>query len=98
MFVIKIGIMLKKEVIAMAVSDKVKAMLNLKGKKIMELADYFEMSPQAMRNKLNRGSFSAEDLIKVSMFLDAELSFRVSGNQIIALDEDDLRENINKNT
>ena len=64
----------------------------------MELADYFEMSPQAMRNKLNRDSFSAEDLIKISMFLDAELSFRVSGNQIITLDEDDLRENIDKST
>jgi len=78
----------------MAVSDKVKAMLNLKGKKIMELAGYFEMSPQAMRNKLNRGSFSAEDLIRVSMFLDAELSFRISENQIITLDKNDLRENI----
>lgn len=78
----------------MAVSDKVKAMLNLKGKKIMELADYFEMSPQAMRNKLNRGSFSAEDLIRVSMFLDAELSFCISENQAITLDKNDLRENI----
>jgi len=78
----------------MAVSDKIKAMLNLKGNKIMELADYFEMSPQAMRNKLNRGSFSAEDLIRISMFLDAELSFRISDNQIITLDKGDLRENI----
>ena len=76
----------------MAVSDKVKAMLNLKGKKIMALADYFEMSPQAMRNKLNRGSFSAEDLIRISVFLDAELSFRVSDNQIIVLDANDLRD------
>jgi len=78
----------------MAVSDKIKAMLNLKGKKIMELADYFELSPQAMRNKLNRGSFSAEDLIRISMFLGVELSFRISENQIIMLDKGDLRDNI----
>lgn len=75
----------------MAVSDKVKALLNLKGKKIKDMADYFEMSQQAMRNKLNRGSFSAEDLIRVSMFLNAELSFRVADNQSIVLDENDIR-------
>ena len=75
----------------MAVSDKVRALLSLKGKKIMELASHFNMSPQAMRNKLNRGSFSAEDLIRVSMFLDSELSFRVSDNQSIVLDENDIR-------
>ena len=76
----------------MAVSDKVKALLNLKGKKIKELAGHFEMSPQAMRNKLNRGSFSAEDLIRISVFLGAELSFKVSENQRIVLDENDIRE------
>ena len=89
--VIANGILMTKGRECMAVSDKVRALLNLKGRKIMELADYFEMSPQAMRNKLNRGSFSAEDLIRVSMFLDAELSFRVSDNQSIVLDENDLR-------
>lgn len=76
----------------MAVTDKVKALLSLKSKKVMDLAEYFEMSPQAMRNKLNRGSFSAEDLIKISMFLGAQLSFKVSENQYIVLDENDLRE------
>ena len=78
----------------MAISDKVKAMLNLRGKKILDLAKHFEMSPQAMRNKLSRESFSAEDLIRISMFLDSELSFRISENQIITLDQNDLRENI----
>ena len=76
----------------MAVADKVKAMLNLKGVKIMDMAEHFDMTPQAMRNKLNRGSFSAEDLIRVSMFLGAELSFKISDNQVIVLDENDIRE------
>ena len=76
----------------MAVADKIKAMLNLKGVKIMDMAEHFDMTPQAMRNKLNRGSFSAEDLIRVSMFLGAELSFKISDNQAIVLDENDIRE------
>jgi lambda repressor-like predicted transcriptional regulator len=75
----------------MAVSDKVKAMLNLKGRKIKDLAEYLELSQQSMRNKLNRGSFSAEDLIRVSMFLGAELSFKITENQSIVLDESDIR-------
>lgn len=75
----------------MAVSEKVKALLNLKGKKILELAEYMSMSPQAMRNKLSRGSFSAEDLIKIAVFLNCTLSFEVTENQRIVLDEDDLR-------
>ncbi len=75
----------------MAVSDKVKALLNLKGKKIIDLAEYFGMTQQAMRNKLSRGSFSAEDLIRIATFLDAELSFKLSANQSIILDASDLR-------
>ena len=76
----------------MAVSDKIKAMLNLRGRKIIDLAEYFGMSPQAMRNKLNRGSFSAEDLIKIGIFLDAELSYKISESQRIVLEKNDLRE------
>ena len=30
----------------------------------MALADYFEMSPQVMKDKLNRSSFPHEDLTK----------------------------------
>jgi len=75
----------------MAVTDKVKAMLSLKGKKVGDLAVHFEMSSQAMRNKMHRGSFSAEDLIKIADFLEAELIFKMSDNQNIVLDKDDLR-------
>jgi len=74
-----------------AVASKVKALLNIKGKKIQDLAECFGMSPQAMRNKLSRDSFSAADLIKVAQFLDAELSFVISDNQKIVLDELDLK-------
>ena len=84
----------RKEVIGVSVSGKVKALLSLRGKKIMELAEYLGMTQQAMRNKLNRGSFSAEDLIKISVFLDAGLYFQVTERQRIVLDEGDIREQV----
>ena len=49
------------------VTDKVKALLSIRGKKNIELAKYLGISPQSMQNKLNRGSFSAENLIKMSV-------------------------------
>ena len=75
----------------MAVADKVKAMISLKGKKHKDFADFLGVSHQALRNKFVRGSFTAEDLIKLSMFLDAELVFKIADNQHIILDENDLR-------
>ena len=75
----------------MAISEKIKAALSLKGKKSIEFASYYGISPQSMRNKFNRGSFSAEDLIKVSEFLGGTLSLDIDG-QKITLDKDDLRE------
>lgn len=75
----------------MSVSNKVRALLNIKGKKPHELADYFGVSSQAMRNKLSRDSLTAEDLIKVADFLGCELAVIVSENQKVTLDVEDLR-------
>lgn len=76
----------------MPVSDKIKALLNLKGKKIYELAEHLKMSPQAMRNKLSRDSFSAADLIKVSDFLNCNLTFEISESQKINLEMSDIKD------
>jgi len=75
----------------MAVSDKIKALLAIKGRKNIELAKYLGISPQSMQNKLNRGSFSAEDLIKISDFLDCTLAFEIDNTQKIILDASDIR-------
>ena len=75
----------------MAVSDKIKALLVLKGKKNSELAEHFGMSIQTMNNKFYRNSFSSADLIKIADFLDCELSFITTSNQKITLDTDDLK-------
>jgi len=45
-----------------------------------------------MRNKFTRGSFSADDLIKISDFLGCKLYFDVDEDVKIALTTDDLRQ------
>lgn len=76
----------------MAVSEKINALLQIRGVKKYELAEFLEMSPQSLRNKFNRGSFSAEDLIKISSFLNCTLAFEIDERQKIILDEFDIRE------
>ena len=75
----------------MSVTNKIKSLLSLKGKKNIELAAYLGISPQSMQNKLSRGSFSAEDLIKISDFLECPLCFEIDDSQKIVLDTSDSR-------
>ncbi|WP_303868741.1 helix-turn-helix domain-containing protein [Acetobacterium wieringae] len=75
----------------MSVSDKIKSLLQLKGVKNKDLADYLGITPQSMRNKFTRGSFSAEDLIRISAFLGCKLYFDMDGDIKIPLSTDDLR-------
>ena len=75
----------------MAVTEKVKALLSIKGKKNIELAEHLGMSPQSLQNKLNRSSFSAEDLIKIADFTGATLAFEVIDNQKIVFENTDIR-------
>lgn len=73
------------------VSDKIKALLSMKGKKYKELAKLFGISEQAMRNKFARGSFSADELIRIADFLNCQLAFNIDKEQKIILTMDDLR-------
>ena len=73
------------------VSDKIKALLNMKGKKYKELAQLFGISEQAMRNKFVRGSFSADELIQIADFLDCQLAYNIDNEQKIIFTTDDLR-------
>ncbi len=75
----------------MSVANKIRALLRLNNKKNSELAAYLEMTPQSLTNKLNRDSFSAEDLIKIAEFLECELSFDTKDGVKILLDTTDLR-------
>lgn len=77
----------------MAISDKIKALMKLAGKNNDELAAYLGLkSTQALHNKFSRGSFSAEDLIKIADFLDCDLNFDNRHGTRISLDKADIRQ------
>ena len=73
------------------VSDKIKALLSMRGKKYKELAGLFGISEQAMRNKFARGSFSADELIMIADFVECQLAFELDDTQKIFLTLADLR-------
>lgn len=81
----------KKGGLLMSISEKIKSLLKLKSKMNKDLAEYLNITPQSMRNKFNRGSFSAEDLIKISEFLNCKLYFDAGEGIKIPLTIDDLR-------
>ena len=76
----------------MSVSDKIKGLLALRGKKQIELADAFGMSKQTMGNKMNRGSWSARDLAKGAEFCDCKLAFIMPDGQQIFIDADEEKD------
>jgi len=71
----------------MAVSDSVKALLALSGKKQNQLAEHFEMSKQAMSNKFAKNSWFAKDLIKVADICGCKVAFILPDGQQIIIDD-----------
>ena len=77
----------------MSVSDKVKGLLALSGKRQIELADFFGMTKQTMSNKMARDSWSAKDLARVAEFVGCKIGFLLPDGQHIFLEvELDLEE------
>lgn len=58
----------------MAVSNKIKSILQMSGKKHADLAAFLGITPQALSNKLCRESFSAIELIQIAAFVGGVLS------------------------
>lgn len=75
----------------MPITDKVKAAMTMKGKKNNELAEYLGITSQSLSNKFNRGSFSAEDLIKIADFTGSKLLFEFDENNKISFEVEDIR-------
>ena len=73
----------------MSVSDKVKAVLTLSGKRQIDLAENFDMSKQTMSNKMARDSWSAKDLARVAEFTGCKVGFVLPDGQHIFLDMSD---------
>ena len=70
----------------MSVSDKVKGLLALSGKRQIELADFFGMTKQTMSNKMARDSWSAKDLARVAEFVGCKIGFLLPDGQHIFLE------------
>lgn len=77
------------------ITARIKSLLAMHGKKNIELADFMGISPQSLQNKFTRGSFSAEDLIKISAFTGAELAY-IAGENKVVLDSSCIREPVEK--
>lgn len=73
----------------MSMSDKVKGLLALCGKKQTQLAESFGMSRQTMGNKMARNSWSGNDLAKAAEFCGCKLAFLLPDGQQIILNSED---------
>lgn len=75
----------------MAVSTKIKALLNLSGKDHAGLAEYLGIGKQALSNKFYRDSFSAADLVKVADFTESRLCFLFPDGNKVVIDTNDIK-------
>lgn len=73
------------------VTDKIKALLAMSGKKQIDLAKEFGLTPQSMNNKMSLNRYNAEDLIKIAEFTGCKIGFLLADGQHIFLDAEDMR-------
>ena len=76
----------------MPITDKIKAAMAVSGKENKDLALYLDTTKQALSNKFNRGSYSAEDLIKIADFTGATLNLEFEDKTKITFSLDDIRQ------
>ena len=74
----------------MSVANKIKYVMAEKSKKRDDIAKILNITNQAVSNKFNRDSFSAEDLIKIADCLGGELALTYNDKSII-FDLDDIK-------
>ncbi len=73
----------------MAISDKVKALLALQGKKQYDLMEPLEMgSKQSLSNKFSNERWTAGDLVKVAEVCGCKLAFVLPGGQLLTIDDE----------
>lgn len=72
----------------MTISDVVKGLLALSGKKQLDLAAHFGMSKQSMSNKFSRNGWFGNDLIKIADFCGCKLAFVKPDGQLIIIEND----------
>lgn len=78
------------------VTDKVKALLSIAGKKQIDLANEFGVTPQSMNNKMALNRYTAEDLIAIAQFTDCRIGFVLPNGEHIYLEPEDMRKETKK--
>jgi len=76
----------------MGISNKIKGLLMLSGKKVSDLARYLDKEPQIISNKLYRSRFTARELAKIAGFLGATLTITLPDGQSCTIYESDFPE------
>ena len=82
----------------MMVSDKIKALLAISGKKQLDLANEFEISAQSMNNKLALNRFNADELIHIANFTGCKIGFLLPNGEHIFFEDEDMRKKESPNT
>ena len=81
------------------VSDKVRSVLALAGKRPTDLARLYGTTQQSMNNKLSLNRFTADDLIRVAEFTGCRLAFVLpDGGQLFFTPDDIRRKDEEKDT
>jgi len=75
----------------MAIANKLRYIMSEKSKKREDVANILKISNQAVSNKFNRDSFSADDLIKIADCLGVSLALVEDNKPIVLFDSNDIK-------
>lgn len=75
------------------IKDKIKALLSLKNLNMTRYAEYMGMSKSSLGNKAKRGTWNANDLIKLAELTGTTLAFndKETGKPLIEFDTSDIQ-------
>ena len=76
----------------MSFSNKLKSILSVTGHKPADLAECLGISVQSVRNKIFRGSYSVDDLLKIFDYLECEVTVKTKDGIVFPLTIDDVRQ------
>lgn len=76
------------------VNNKIKALLSLKNLNMTRYAEHMKMSKSSLGNKAKRGTWNANDLIKLADLTGTTLAFndKETGKALIEFDMEDIKE------
>ena len=80
----------------MSFSNKLRSLLTVTGHKPTDLPECLTISSPPVRNKISRGSYSVDDMLKIFDYLECEVTVKTKDGIVFPLTIDDVRE-INNN-